>query len=107
MEVSTKAWVEYMHNRIEKVLSSDDLERGKPHPDVYLEVIKWLGVEPHECVVLEDSRDGIRAGVAAGTRTIAVPSKEVAIPNEVLLSEFAVIDSLLVFPEVVSDFDKR
>lgn len=94
-------------NIFDEILSSDDMERGKPHPDVYLEVIKRLGVEPNESVVLEDSPDGIRAGVAAGTKTIAVPSKEIAVPNEVLLSAFAVIDSLLEFPEVVSDFNKR
>lgn len=94
-------------NIFDEILSSDDMERGKPHPDVYLEVIKRLGVDPNECVVLEDSKDGIRAGVAAGTKTIAVPSKVIQVPNEVLLSAFAIIDSLLEFPKVVTDFNKR
>ena len=86
----------------DEILSSDDLERGKPHPDIYLEVIKRLGVEPHECVVLEDSRDGIKAGVASGAKVIAVPSKEVKVPQEVLDSASMVIETLLTFPESIS-----
>ena len=52
----------------DEILSSDDMKRGKPHPDIYQEVIKRLGVKPSECVVLEDSSDGIKAGVAAGAK---------------------------------------
>lgn len=86
----------------DEILSSDDMERGKPNPDIYLEVVKRLGVLPEECIVLEDSRDGIKAGVAAGTKVIAVPSKEVKVPQDVLDSAFAVIDSLNDFPQIVN-----
>lgn len=93
-------------NIFDEILSSDDLERGKPHPDIYLEVMKRLDVLPEECVVLEDSRDGIKAGVAAGARVITVPSRDVPIPQEVLDSAFAVIDTLHDFPPIVNDLIK-
>lgn len=86
----------------DEILSSDDMERGKPNPDIYLEVARRLGVQPEECIVLEDSRDGIKAGVAAGAKVIAVPSKEVKVPQEVLDSAFAVIDTLNDFPQMAN-----
>ncbi|MNN79879.1 Beta-phosphoglucomutase [compost metagenome] len=42
------------------------MPKGKPAPDVYLEAAKQLGVEPKECLVLEDSRNGVIAAKAAG-----------------------------------------
>ncbi len=54
--------------------SNMDVERGKPHPDVFLYVAGQLGVEPKECVVLEDSEKGVRAARAAGMASIAVPN---------------------------------
>jgi beta-phosphoglucomutase-like phosphatase (HAD superfamily) len=56
-----------------------------------------------ECIVLEDSRDGIKAGVAAGAKVITVPSKDVPVPQEVLESAYAVIDTLHDFPEVLKE----
>lgn len=90
----------------EEILSSDDMERGKPQPDIYLEVMKRLGVLPEECIVLEDSRDGIKAGVAAGAKVITVPSKDVPVPPEVLDSAYAVIDSLNDFSQIVNELNK-
>lgn len=100
--VQVNKWEKYF----DEILSSDDMERGKPNPDIYLEVAKRLGVQPEECIVLEDSRDGIKAGVAAGTKVIAVPSKEVKVPQEVLDSAFAVIDTLNDFPQIVNKLNK-
>ncbi len=82
------------------------MERGKPNPDIYLEVAKRLDVLPEECIVLEDSRDGIKAGVAAGTKVITVPSKDVPVPQEVLDSAYAVIDSLNDFPQIANELNK-
>ena len=56
-----------------EILSTDDCVAGKPAPDVYLEVIRRLGVQPQEAAVLEDAASGILAGHAAGARVIAVP----------------------------------
>lgn len=53
--------------------SAIDEELGKPHPAVFLTAARELGVEPEACVVIEDSVAGMRAGIAAGMRVIAVP----------------------------------
>ena len=53
--------------------SAIDEEFGKPHPAVFLTTARLLGVEPPECVAIEDSVAGVRSGKAAGMRVIAVP----------------------------------
>jgi HAD superfamily hydrolase (TIGR01509 family) len=55
-------------------LSSEQVERGKPAPDVYLEVAKRLGAEPARTVAVEDSSNGIRSAAAAGMPVIATPN---------------------------------
>ncbi|MEU7798550.1 HAD family phosphatase [Micromonospora arborensis] len=54
-------------------LSTEQTERGKPAPDVYLSVAQRLGVEPARCVAVEDSSNGVRSAAAAGMRVVAVP----------------------------------
>jgi HAD superfamily hydrolase (TIGR01509 family) len=54
----------------ECVVSGEEVPLGKPAPDVYLEAASQLGVNPTDCYVLEDSRNGIAAAVAAGMRVI-------------------------------------
>jgi HAD superfamily hydrolase (TIGR01509 family) len=55
-------------------LSSEEVPRGKPAPDVYLETARRLGVAPERCVAIEDSSNGLRAAAAAGMVVIAVPN---------------------------------
>jgi len=55
-------------------VSSEEVDRGKPAPDVYLEVARWLGVPPASCTAIEDSSNGLRAAHAAGMRVIAFPN---------------------------------
>jgi HAD superfamily hydrolase (TIGR01509 family) len=55
-------------------VSSEEVARGKPAPDVYLEVAERLGVGPGRCVAVEDSSNGLRAASAAGMAVIAVPN---------------------------------
>jgi HAD superfamily hydrolase (TIGR01509 family) len=55
-------------------VSSEEVDRGKPAPDVYLEAARRLGVEPGRCVAVEDSSNGLRAAAAAGMTVIAVPN---------------------------------
>ena len=57
------------------VVSGECTENGKPHPDIYLEAARLLGVEPHECVAIEDSINGVLSAKAAGMHCIAVPDK--------------------------------
>ena len=55
-------------------VSSEEVARGKPAPDVYLEAADGLGAEPGRCVAIEDSSNGLRAAAAAGMPVIAVPN---------------------------------
>jgi beta-phosphoglucomutase-like phosphatase (HAD superfamily) len=55
------------------VAARDDVARGKPHPDVHLRAMSALGVDAHDCLILEDSLNGVRAAHAAGAMVIMVP----------------------------------
>ncbi|HEX4689074.1 MAG TPA: HAD family phosphatase [Solirubrobacteraceae bacterium] len=55
-------------------VSSEEVARGKPAPDVYLDAARRLGVDPARAVAIEDSSNGIRSAVAAGMGVIAVPN---------------------------------
>ena len=57
-------------------MSSEEVPRGKPPPDVYLEAARRLGAEPTRCAAVEDSENGIHSAKAAGMRTIAVPNPQ-------------------------------
>ena len=59
-------------------VSGDCIENGKPHPDIYLETARLLGVSPEECVAIEDSINGIVSAKKAGMRCIAVPDPRIA-----------------------------
>ena len=56
----------------ENLVTARDVQRGKPYPDPYLKGAQFLGVQPTECVVVEDAPSGIRAGKAAGARVVAL-----------------------------------
>jgi HAD superfamily hydrolase (TIGR01509 family) len=55
-------------------VSSEEVARGKPAPDVYLEAARRLGVAPERCAAVEDSHSGIRSAKAAGMRVVAIPN---------------------------------
>jgi HAD superfamily hydrolase (TIGR01509 family) len=55
-------------------VSSEEVERGKPAPDVYLEAAHRLGVDPRTCAVVEDSTNGIKSGAAAAMTVVAIPN---------------------------------
>jgi HAD superfamily hydrolase (TIGR01509 family) len=75
-------------------LSSEEVPRGKPAPDVYLEAARRLGCSPQHCVAVEDSANGIRAGRDAGCKVVAVPNPAYPPPESVLSMAALVIDSL-------------
>jgi len=54
------------------VVNATDVERGKPAPDIFLLAARLLGVAPAECWVIEDSKPGIAAALAAGMRVVAI-----------------------------------
>ena len=75
-------------------VSSEEVGHGKPAPDVYLEAARRLGCPAAHCVAVEDSANGIRAGVAAGLAVVAVPNREFPPPRSVLDQAALVIESL-------------
>jgi len=60
---------------MQHVQPSDEIENGKPDPDIFLECARILDVKPEDCVVLEDSSNGCLAGKRAGCYVIAVPTE--------------------------------
>jgi HAD superfamily hydrolase (TIGR01509 family) len=75
-------------------VSSEEVERGKPAPDVYLEAARRLGAAPERIVAIEDSGAGIRAASAAGMRVVAVPNAHYPPPEETLELAGVVLRSL-------------
>ena len=61
--------------RFDAIVSGDMIRRSKPEPDIYLAAANALGVLPANCLVLEDSPNGLKAGRAAGMRTCMVPDR--------------------------------
>jgi HAD superfamily hydrolase (TIGR01509 family) len=64
-----------MAARFTATVSSEEVARGKPAPDVYLEAARRLAIDPARCVAVEDSSNGLRAAAAAGMKVIAVPNR--------------------------------
>ena len=75
-------------------VSSEEVARGKPAPDVYLEAARRLGVPAAECVAIEDSHNGILAAKAAGMRCIAVPNAHFPPADDALGAADAVVASV-------------
>ena len=75
-------------------VSSEEVPRGKPAPDVYLEAARRLGVAPENCAAVEDSHSGIRSAHAAGMRVIAIPNPTYPPDAEALALADVVLDSL-------------
>jgi HAD superfamily hydrolase (TIGR01509 family) len=75
-------------------VSSEEVARGKPAPDVYLEAAARLGVPPAACAAVEDSSNGLRSAAAAGLVVIAVPRPEYPPAADALRQARVVLDSL-------------
>jgi HAD superfamily hydrolase (TIGR01509 family) len=75
-------------------VSSEEVERGKPAPDVYLEAARRLGVTPENCTAVEDSHAGIRSAKSAGMRVVAIPNAAYPPDEEALQLADTVVRSL-------------
>jgi HAD superfamily hydrolase (TIGR01509 family) len=85
------------------VVSSEEVERGKPAPDVYLEAASRLGVAPEACAAVEDSSNGLRSAHAAGMRVVAVPNRAYPPAADALALADVVLESIReLTPEVAS-----
>lgn len=81
------------------IVTVDDVERGKPHPDPFLEAARRLSVDPARCLVVEDAPKGLQAGTAAGCYTLAVVTTT---PRDELVAD-AVVDDLAAVVFAVTD----
>ena len=75
-------------------LSTEEVQRGKPYPDVYLEAANRLGLAPDGCAAVEDSSNGLRSAAAAGMAVIAVPHGVYPPAPDALASAALVISNL-------------
>jgi HAD superfamily hydrolase (TIGR01509 family) len=75
-------------------ISTEEVARGKPAPDVYLVAAQRLDAEPARCVAIEDSSNGLRSARAAGFRVIAVPRPEFPPDPDVLAAAARTLDGL-------------
>jgi HAD superfamily hydrolase (TIGR01509 family) len=83
-------------------VSSEEVPRGKPAPDVYLAAAQRLGAAPERCAAVEDSEKGILSGKAAGMRVIAIPNPHFPPAAEALGEADVVLDSIAeLTPEIV------
>lgn len=64
-----------LRDRFEVLQTSDGITQGKPHPEIYLQAMAKLGVAGEQCIVLEDSPNGMKAGRTAGAYVIGVPNE--------------------------------
>jgi HAD superfamily hydrolase (TIGR01509 family) len=71
-------------DRFRVTVSSEEVARGKPAPDVYLAAAERLGVDPAACVAIEDSANGLRSAAAAGMTVVAVPNPHFPPPADAL-----------------------
>ena len=96
-EIATILRTAGLLNYFQAVVSAEDVERGKPEPEIFLKVLAKLNagvkppIEPADCVVIEDSKEGIRGARRAGMRCLAVTNSH---PAELLGEANAVVTNL-------------
>ena len=85
-----------LRRHFDSVVGAADVERGKPHPDVFLKAAEKLGVAPADCIVFEDAPMGVEAARRAGMRAVVITS---TLPAE----DFREFDNVI---RIVSDYDE-
>jgi len=108
---SRRAWVETCLETLAirayftAIVSGDQVDHGKPDPEIYLLAARELGVPPEKCFAVEDAPKGIAAALAAGMLTVAVATPYV--PRELTEGAHLHISSLSAFPELWSGCEVR
>lgn len=90
---------------LDAVVYGDEVEHGKPEPDIFLRAAKAIGVNPSEVVVVEDSINGIKAGYAAGMRVVHIPDT-IAIDDDIRKLTYMVCADLNGLIDVVESINK-
>jgi HAD superfamily hydrolase (TIGR01509 family) len=88
------------------VVSRDQVKRGKPHPDIYLEAARRLQVEPARCLAVEDSKPGLLSALAAGLKVVHIPDIA-AIDTDLTARCLAVLPNLLSLRDWLAQGDER
>ena len=83
------------------IVTGDEIERGKPEPEIYLCAAEKLGIAPGECLVIEDSLSGIAAAKAAKMRVAAIPDRRFVDPREYEKQADYVLGNLSEIPALV------
>jgi beta-phosphoglucomutase-like phosphatase (HAD superfamily) len=83
------------------VVTGDEVQQGKPHPDIYLLAAKKLGISPEACLVIEDSLAGIAAAKGANMRVAAIPDRRFVDPRDYEREGDYVIGSLSEIPGLI------
>jgi len=84
-----------------KITTGDEVERGKPYPDIYLRAASKLNIEPANILVVEDSPAGIEAGQCAGMRVAAIPDRRIDGIDELVKNANFILDGIQDLPELV------
>ena len=95
-----------LHRFFKVTVSSEEVARGKPSPDVYLEAARRLGADPSKTAAIEDSRNGILSARAAGMRVIAIPNKRFPPGEEALAEADVVLESISELAPAAVEGDK-
>jgi HAD superfamily hydrolase (TIGR01509 family) len=89
-------------------VSSEEVARGKPAPDVYLEAARRLEVAPSRCAAVEDSGNGIRSAHGAGMRVVAIPNRRYPPPEDALALADSVLASVAeLTPDAIESASRR
>jgi HAD superfamily hydrolase (TIGR01509 family) len=83
------------------VVTGDEVQQGKPHPEIYLRAAKKLGISPEACLVIEDALAGIAAAKAAKIRVAAIPDTRFVDPREYEMKADYVLGSLSEIPALI------
>ena len=95
-----------LHQHFPVVVSGECTDDGKPHPAIYLHTADRLDIEPHECVAIEDSINGVKSAKAAGMYCIAVPDKRLS--QEEFKNADLIVSSLnRISPELIKFFGEN
>jgi beta-phosphoglucomutase-like phosphatase (HAD superfamily) len=86
---------------VRETVSSEQVARGKPAPDVYLEAALRLGVEPSACAAVEDSHNGIRSARAAGMYVYAIPNPHYPPGDDAVADADVVLASISELPDAL------
>jgi len=86
---------------LDVIITGDEVQRGKPHPEIYLRSSKKLGVAPEACLVIEDALAGVAAAKAANMRVAAIPDTRFVDPREYEKEANYVLESLSEIPSLI------